>query len=68
MRTLLLADLYQGSLHSYIFSDAKIDANALMNIIRGIAAGMLHLHQEGIVHRDLAARNVLVCAANSDEI
>jgi len=25
-----------------------------------IAAGMLHLHKEGIVHRDLAARNLLV--------
>lgn len=28
--------------------------------IRGIAAGMLHLHIENVVHRDLAARNVLL--------
>jgi serine/threonine protein kinase len=28
--------------------------------IRGIAAGMLHLHKHNIVHRDLAARNILL--------
>jgi len=27
---------------------------------KGIAAGMLHLHNHNIIHRDLAARNVLV--------
>ncbi len=26
----------------------------------GVAAGMAHLHLEGIVHRDLAARNILL--------
>jgi len=31
-----------------------------MAIIQGIAAGVGHLHEEGIVHRDLAARNVLL--------
>jgi len=30
------------------------------NIVRGIAAGMTHLHFEGLVHRDLAARNILL--------
>jgi len=52
--------LDQGSLYSYIHSDAKIDANIIMNFVKGISAGMLHLHREGIVHRDLAARNVLL--------
>jgi len=50
----------QGSLYNYIHSSKKIDANILMNFVRGISAGMLHLHREGIVHRDLAARNILL--------
>lgn len=28
--------------------------------MRGIAAGMTHLQNEGVVHRDLAARNILL--------
>jgi len=30
--------------------------------LKGIAAGMLHLHEEKIIHRDLAARNILLSA------
>jgi len=52
--------LEQGSLFQYVFSDSKIDSNILMSIVKGIAAGMLHLHREGIVHRDLATRNILL--------
>jgi len=29
-------------------------------IIKGIIAGMIHLHKEGIIHRDLASRNILL--------
>ncbi len=32
----------------------------ILKIIRGIVAGMCHLHKEKIIHRDLAARNILV--------
>jgi len=49
-----------GSLYSFIHSENKVDTNLLVNLIKGIAAGMLHLHKEGIVHRDLACRNVLL--------
>ena len=31
-----------------------------LKIIKGIAAGMEHLHKEKIVHRDLSARNILL--------
>jgi serine/threonine protein kinase len=31
-----------------------------IELIRGIAAGMSHLHSHNIIHRDLAARNILL--------
>jgi protein-serine/threonine kinase len=49
-----------GSLYTLLHSDAAIDETLLAKIIKGIAAGMMHLHAENIVHRDLAARNILV--------
>lgn len=30
-----------------------------VKVLRSVAAGVNHLHREGIVHRDLAARNIL---------
>jgi len=32
----------------------------MMTLVKGMAAGMLHLHREGLIHRDLAARNILL--------
>jgi len=32
----------------------------LLGIAQGAAAGMLHLHQLGIVHRDLCANNIII--------
>ena len=34
----------------------------MARIARDIAAGLLHLHSEGIIHRDIAARNIMVCS------
>ncbi len=31
-----------------------------IQICHGIALGMVHLHEDGIIHRDLAARNILL--------
>ena len=31
----------------------------VVKLLRSIAAGVNHLHREGVVHRDLAARNIL---------
>jgi Eph receptor A1 len=39
-----------------------------LKIIEGIASGLLHLHESGIVHRDLAARNVLLAKGNVAKI
>lgn len=48
-----------GSLLDYLkthdFNDKQV-----LHIAKDVAAGMAHLHKEGIVHRDLAARNLLV--------
>lgn len=40
--------LENGSLFQFIFSDTKIDGGLVMNLAKGIAAGMSHLHKEGI--------------------
>ncbi len=55
----------KGSLFSYLHTKTPLQVPFRMKleIIKGIASGLLHLHMEGIVHRDLAARNVLVCSA-----
>jgi len=60
--------LDHGSLFQLVFSNSKIDANLLLNIVKGMAAGMLHLHREGIVHRDLATRNILLGSGNQVKI
>lgn len=52
--------LSRGSLYTLLHSAEKVLDSQQMNIIRGIAAGMAHLHAQKIVHRDLAARNILL--------
>lgn len=50
-----------GALDEYLkhSGDSMPDAQ-IMEIIKGIAHGVEHLHKSGIVHRDLAARNILL--------
>jgi serine/threonine protein kinase len=31
-----------------------------INLVQGIAAGMVNLHKHNIIHRDLPARNILL--------
>jgi serine/threonine protein kinase len=57
-----------GSLWSLLCSDQVIEWATVIKILRGIAAGMRHLHTEGIVHRDLAARNILLTASNDPKV
>jgi serine/threonine protein kinase len=40
----------------------------ILKLIRGIAAGMCHLHKRNIVHRDLAARNILLTSEGDPKI
>jgi len=53
--------LPKGNLWIYVSNASHVlDKPTILNFLRGIAAGMLHLSSEGIVHRDLAARNILL--------
>jgi ephrin-A len=50
-----------GSLDKLLFDDNQsLSETEKINLVRGIARGMLHLHNHNIVHRDLAARNILL--------
>jgi serine/threonine protein kinase len=39
-----------------------------IELVRGIARGVMHLHKHNIVHRDLAARNILLTASGQPKI
>eukprot|EP01114_Cavostelium_apophysatum_P012180 TRINITY_DN2702_c0_g3_i1.p1 TRINITY_DN2702_c0_g3~~TRINITY_DN2702_c0_g3_i1.p1 ORF type:complete len:801 (-),score=165.69 TRINITY_DN2702_c0_g3_i1:48-2450(-) len=49
-----------GSLLGYLQDNPNLPWKFKLEVMSGIAAGMAHLHAEGVIHRDLAARNVLL--------
>eukprot|EP01116_Phalansterium_solitarium_P016135 TRINITY_DN367_c0_g1_i3.p1 TRINITY_DN367_c0_g1~~TRINITY_DN367_c0_g1_i3.p1 ORF type:complete len:727 (+),score=208.86 TRINITY_DN367_c0_g1_i3:721-2901(+) len=50
-----------GSLDAYLHDKERdLPAKVALELCRDIAAGMQHLHAEGILHCDLSARNVLL--------
>jgi serine/threonine protein kinase len=58
-----------GSLDKLLFdSRLKLRDERKIDLVRGIAAGMLHLHKHNIVHRDLAARNILLTSGGDPKI
>eukprot|EP01120_Amphizonella_sp_Union-15-10_P000358 TRINITY_DN1036_c0_g2_i3.p1 TRINITY_DN1036_c0_g2~~TRINITY_DN1036_c0_g2_i3.p1 ORF type:complete len:142 (-),score=31.32 TRINITY_DN1036_c0_g2_i3:445-813(-) len=59
--TLMVTELIEGGdLLTKISEKKPLKPERVYRIIKGIAAGMFHLHSEGFVHRDLAARNILL--------
>jgi serine/threonine protein kinase len=59
--TLVLEYCEGGSLAQFFFeTHPQLTEQQMISLARGIASGMLHLHQHNIVHRDLAARNILL--------
>jgi serine/threonine protein kinase len=58
-----------GSLDRFLFdSNKKISQEKKIELVRGIAAGVLHLHKHNIIHRDLAARNILLSSNGEPKI
>jgi len=49
-----------GSLLQLLKSKLEIEETQIAEILSGAAAGIYHLHKEGLVHRDIAARNILL--------
>lgn len=59
----------KGSLDKVLKNNDRIFEFSLkINWMKQIAAGMSHLHAEGIVHKDLAARNVLLTETETCKI
>jgi len=50
-----------GSLLQY----KVVEEATMIGVLKGIAAGVAHLHAENIIHRDLAARNILLQSKGS---
>ncbi|KAL6053747.1 tyrosine-protein kinase receptor torso [Balamuthia mandrillaris] len=58
-----------GSLLDYLHQNKEdIEIPQLIEMAKGIAAGMDHLAANGVIHRDLAARNVLISIDQSGHI
>eukprot|EP01114_Cavostelium_apophysatum_P024652 TRINITY_DN971_c0_g1_i1.p1 TRINITY_DN971_c0_g1~~TRINITY_DN971_c0_g1_i1.p1 ORF type:complete len:622 (-),score=124.93 TRINITY_DN971_c0_g1_i1:30-1895(-) len=59
----------KGNLFSFLRANQKTISNQLRRKwVNGIAAGMRHLQEEGVIHRDLAARNILLTTDLSPKI
>ncbi|KAM4102018.1 hypothetical protein ACB094_05G191100 [Castanea mollissima] len=73
-KMLIYEYLLNNSLDSYIFDETKrswLDWGKRIEIICGIARGILYLHQDSrlrIIHRDLKASNVLLYTALNPKI
>jgi hypothetical protein len=66
---LVLEYCERGSLDKLLFNPyLEISEDYKMQLIRGIAAGMQHLHKHNIVHRDLAARNILLTSKGEPKL
>jgi serine/threonine protein kinase len=58
-----------GSLDKLLFNNNQpITNERKIQLVHGIAKGLLHLHKHNIIHRDLAARNVLLSATGEPKI
>lgn len=45
-----------GDVRAWLDSKKELTLQMQRRLLKGVAAGMAHLHEEKIIHRDLAAR------------
>jgi serine/threonine protein kinase len=58
-----------GSLDKLLFDNNQpLSEREKINLVKGIARGMCHLHNHNIIHRDLAARNILLTESGQPKI
>eukprot|EP01119_Soliformovum_irregulare_P007249 TRINITY_DN1964_c0_g1_i4.p1 TRINITY_DN1964_c0_g1~~TRINITY_DN1964_c0_g1_i4.p1 ORF type:complete len:920 (-),score=248.98 TRINITY_DN1964_c0_g1_i4:115-2874(-) len=57
---IIMEYMEKGSLLDFLRKNPTHPAEILSKIVKGIALGMLHLHEDKVIHRDLATRNILL--------
>jgi hypothetical protein len=66
---LVLEYCARGSLSKLLFDNNQpLSKDEKIDFVKGIARGMLHLHNHNIIHRDLAARNILLSSTGVPKI
>jgi predicted Ser/Thr protein kinase len=65
---IVLEYLAGGSLIDLLESSIKIGRPQIVDWLRGVSAGMVHLRNHNIIHRDLAARNVMLGARGEPKV
>jgi predicted Ser/Thr protein kinase len=63
----IITKFYENGSLLNLLKKRELSLKENFKILKGIAAGMEHLHMEKIIHRDLAARNILL-SSNMDAI
>lgn len=60
--TSIVSQFYpQGSCYKVFLRDRRdVSWKELLKVVKGAAAGILHLHAENYIHRDIASRNILI--------
>lgn len=68
-RTYMVMDFVEGqNLRDYVKAHKKLNVKTVLNIIRGLAAGLDHAFEFGICHRDLKLSNVLLSTKGQAKI
>ncbi|CAL5980253.1 Kinase [Hexamita inflata] len=61
---LVMQHANKGNLLDYIQTEPNLSLQQKLQIIKSITAGLIYLHENGILHRDLKCENVLMTETN----
>ena len=56
----IVQELCSGTLQQLLDNDPNYDFDKRIELLKGIASGLEHLHDLGIIHRDLKPTNILI--------